>query len=137
MYRITNRWEELLAWHSRHREEMERQPTLVPTLLPALLRAHGETGDVRGLVELYDRNREKIRKLVPAASRDFCRLMLFVFCGKPQAVASLCAGRLAVLPAAVRAFWLATADLAAGAAEAARASWSNCCLGPTRRCAGP
>ena len=75
---------------------------------------------MRGLVELYDRNREKIRKLVPAASRDFCRLMLFVFCGKPQAVASLCAGRLAVLPAAVRAFWLATADLAAGAAEAAR-----------------
>jgi len=46
--------------------------------------------------------------------------MLFAFCGKRQAVESLCAGSLAVLPAPTRAFWLATADLQAGASESAK-----------------
>ena len=116
LYRITNQWEELLAWHLRHCRETERNPTF----LPVLLRRHGETGDVRGLAELYDRHRQKIRKLVPATSRDLCHLMLFAFCGRPQAVASLCAGGLAVLPPAVQAFWLATAELAAGSPEPAK-----------------
>jgi len=49
LYRITNQWEELLAWHERHPKVVERHPQL----LPGLLRAHGETGDVRGMVEVY------------------------------------------------------------------------------------
>ncbi len=116
MYRITNQWEDLLAWYSRRRCELEPHSALLPTLL----RAHGETGDLRGLVALYDVNQRKIQKLAPPTSRESCRLMLFAFCGRPEAVASLCAGSLAVLPAAVRGFWLATADLAAGAREAAK-----------------
>ena len=118
MYRITNQWEELLAWHSRHREEMERQPTLVPTLLPALLRTGRRVTCAAWSSFTIGTERRSGNSFRPRPG--FCRLMLFVFCGKPQAVASLCAGRLAVLPAAVRAFWLATADLAAGAAEAAQ-----------------
>ncbi|MGA2257916.1 MAG: rhomboid family intramembrane serine protease, partial [Thermoguttaceae bacterium] len=116
LYRITNQWEELLVWHARHREEIERHPQL----LFVVLRARGETGDVHGLVEFYDRHRQQIGKLIPATSRDVCRLMLFAFCGKRQAAESLCAGSLAVLPAPTRAFWLATADLAAGASESAK-----------------
>ena len=116
LYRITNRWDELLAWHSRHQEEIQRNPHL----FPAVLRALGETGDVRGLVEFYGRHRQKIGKLVPTADRDVCRLMLFAFCGKRQAVERLFAGSLAVLPAPIRAFWLATADLEAGDSESAR-----------------
>ena len=46
--------------------------------------------------------------------------MLFAFCGKRQAVENLFAGTLAVLPAPVRAFWLATADLQAGASQSAK-----------------
>ena len=115
LYRITGQWEELLAWHSRYPGHIERDPAL----LSAILRAHGETGDVRGLVELYDRYRQKIGKFVPVALRDICRLELFAFCGKPQAVASLCAGSLAALPAPIRAFWLATVELAAGSTDAA------------------
>jgi len=115
LYRITNQWEELLAWQSRHREEIERHPHLFQSVLRAL----GETGDVRGLVEFYHGHRQKIGNLVPAA-RDVCRLMLFAFCGKRQAVERLFAGSLAVLPAPIRAFWLATADREAGASESAR-----------------
>ena len=116
LYRITNQWEEFLAWQSRHPRELARHSQL----LPIILRTRGEVGDVRGLVELYDRHRKQIRKLVPITYRDTCRLMLFAFCGKRQAVESLCAGTLAVFPASVRAFWLATADLEAGEAESAK-----------------
>jgi rhomboid protease GluP len=115
-YRITNQWEELLPWLARHCQGVEQYSQI----LPIELRARGETGDIRGLVELYDRCREQIGKIVPESSRDTCRLMLFAFCGQRQSVEDLCNGRLAVLPAAVRAFWLATADLAAGQSEAAR-----------------
>ena len=116
LYRITSQWEELLAWQARHQQELERQPQF----LSILLRARGETGDVRGLVELYERHRRQIGKLVPAANRDMCRLMLFVFCGHRQAVERLFGGSLGVLPASMRAFWLATADLQAGDLESAR-----------------
>ena len=116
LYRITNQWDELLLWHARHREEIERHLGL----LFVVLRARGETGDIRGLVEFYDLHRRQIGKLVPAGQRDLCRLMLFAFCGKRQAAESLCAGSLAVLPSPTRAFWLATADLAAGASESAK-----------------
>jgi rhomboid protease GluP len=116
LYRIAGQWEELLVWYSQHRQEIDRNPEY----LPVFVRAYAETGDLRGMVGLYERNRQKIGKLVPATSRDTCRLMLFAFCGKPQAVASLFGGSLAVLPAPNRAFWLATADLASGAQDAAK-----------------
>lgn len=116
LYRITNRWEELLAWGAQHPAEIQRHPPL----LLALLRARGETGDVRGLVQLYDQNRFRIAKLASRVDRDLCRLMLFAFCGQRPAVERLYAGSLAALPAPMRAFWLATADLQAGAGETAK-----------------
>jgi len=116
LFRITNQWEELLLWQARHCKEIERNPQLLVTVL----RARGETGDLRGLVEFYDRHQQQIGKLIPAVSRDLCRLMLFAFCGKRQAAESLCAGSLAILPAPTQAFWLATADLAAGELESAK-----------------
>ena len=125
LYRVTNQWEELLVWQSRHPQEIERYPQI----LPALLRARGETGDVRGLVELYDGKRREIGKLAPTTSRDMCRLMLFAFCGERSAVKGLCAGNLAVLPPQTRAFWRATADLKAGESESARRQLEDLRLG--------
>lgn len=110
LYRITNQWERFLAWESQHRQSIERHPGM----LPIMLRARGETGDVPGLVECYDRHRHQIGRMSPAASRDMCRLMLFAFCGKRPAIERLFSGSLAVSPAPVQAFWLATADLVAG-----------------------
>jgi rhomboid protease GluP len=116
LYRITQQWEELLVWYERHLHEIDVHPQLLPTLLRAL----GETGDVRGLVELYNQRRHEIAKLVPPTSRDVCRLELFAFCGKRQAVEGLFAGGLARIPSAMKAFWLATADLASGAVDSGR-----------------
>ena len=116
LYRVTNQWEELMLWQSRHLQAVERHPQL----LPSLLRARGETGDLQSMVALYDRFKQQISKLVPTTSRDLCRLQLFAFCGKRQAVEHLFAGSLAVLPASTRNFWLATADQSAGAMESAK-----------------
>jgi rhomboid protease GluP len=116
LYRITHEWEGLMAWLARHGRQVERNTQLLPTVLRAL----GETGNVNAMVAFYDRTRQHIANLIPAAVRDTCRLMLFAFCGKRQAVEELFTGSLAVLPCSTRAFWLATADLSAGAAESAK-----------------
>jgi rhomboid protease GluP len=116
LYQLTNQWEELWDWQTRNLPAIERHPSF----LPSLLRAKGETGDVRGLIELYDRHQQQIRKLVPASARSLCRLMLFAFCGRRQPVERLVAGSLAVLPASTREFWLATSDMMAGKSESAK-----------------
>jgi rhomboid protease GluP len=116
LHRMMNQWEEILALECRPHLLTKRDPQH----LPIALRARGEIGDVRGLVEHYEQHRQQIGRLAPASTRDTCRLMLFAFCGRRQAVERLFAGSLATLPASLRAFWLATADWAAGASESAR-----------------
>ena len=116
LYRITNQWEEFLHWEREHQEAIGRHPQLLPTLL----RARGETGDWRGLVELYRSRQPEIARLAPAATRDLCRLVLFAFCGKPGYAERLFAGSLQILPANIKEFWLATAELANGAQESAQ-----------------
>lgn len=113
--RITNRWEDLLAWQA-NAGILPRHPELLSTLL----RAYGETGDRHGMLQVYDHNKDAIARLVPAASRDLCRLMLFSFCGKRRLVEQLFAGTLGMLPKPIKQFWLATTDLAAGDLESAR-----------------
>jgi rhomboid protease GluP len=114
LYRITNRWEEFLAWAAQ-------LPSGVSTnwsFIPVLLRARAEVGDVRGMIELYDRNKNAIAKMAPSANRDFCRLVLFAFTGRRDLVQRLMAGSLQLLPNTAKQFWLATADLTAGNSEA-------------------
>ena len=115
LYRLTNQWEELLIYEKQN-HALEKYPQLLPTLL----RAHGETGDLRGLSELYDRNKARIARLVPVTSRDSCRLMLFAFCGRRESVERILAGSLAILPQSAQEFWLATADMASGESESAK-----------------
>ena len=116
LYRITQQWEGLLPWLAQHGDQVERNTQMWQTVL----RAFGETGNLNHLVEFYDRHRQQIARLIPAVMRDTCRLMLFAFCGRRQAVERLFAGSLAPFPYPVRAFWLATADMSAGATESAR-----------------
>jgi rhomboid protease GluP len=117
LYRLTNKWEELADWLARRQRDLDRHAQM----LPALLRAKGETGDLKGLVELYKKKRGQIGKLMPAAAREHCRLMLFAFCGRRDLVERLFfGGSLAIMPATTRAFWLATADMAAGDSAAGR-----------------
>ncbi|MDB6020984.1 MAG: hypothetical protein JWQ04_841, partial [Pedosphaera sp.] len=113
---LTQQWEQLIAWQTGQGEDLE----CYPQLLPSLLRARGEIGDLRGLTELFERHKAQIAKLAQAETRDQCRLMLFAFCGRRQLVERLFAGSLAMMPAPIREFWLATTDLAAGATESAK-----------------
>lgn len=118
--RLTNRWEELLDWQ-RHRPEWEHYPEFLHTLL----RARGETGDVAGLIYLYDRNKARIARMNLASQRDLCRLMLFAFCGRREMVEQLLGGSLVALPLPTQQFWLATADWAAGKVESARQQFQS------------
>jgi rhomboid protease GluP len=116
LFRITQHWEGLLAWIARHGEQVEANWQLWPTVL----RAFGETGNIDHLVEFYGRHRLQIARLIPAVMRDTCRLMLFAFCGRRPAVERLFTGNLAVMSDPVKAFWLATSDMSAGASDTAR-----------------
>ena len=116
LYRITNDWEGFIGWEKDHREEVERDPQL----LPALLRARGETGDWQGLFDLYERRRSEVQRLAPRSMGDLCRLMIFAFGGRRDLAESLFKGNLRLLPQAIQKFWLATADLAAGGSDDAR-----------------
>jgi rhomboid protease GluP len=113
LYRLTNQWEEFIAWHEKQAPELRRNSYLIPMLL----RAHGEIGDLAGLVNLFFRNEKQIERLEPSIQRHFCRLVLFAFCGRREGVERLFSGALAVLPLSAKELWLATADLAAGRQE--------------------
>ena len=114
-YRLSQRWEEFIAW-----QEAEGDLDRDPQLIPLALRARGEVGDLAGLLNLYALHEQRIARLEPAPQRHFCRMVLFAFCGRRQAVEGLFAGPLEIVPAAVRELWLATADFAAGRTEEAR-----------------
>jgi rhomboid protease GluP len=115
-YRLTGDWEGFLKWHDEQRAIFRGRPQL----LPFLLRAKGETGDVRGMAELYASEKEQIRKLIHPLSRDMVRLPLFAFSGRRTELERLFAGSLSTSPASVRDFWIATADLASGRTESAK-----------------
>jgi rhomboid protease GluP len=114
-YRITHQWEELLTWMKQQPGAVEGDPAFAPTIL----RARGEVGDVRGLVELFHANRNEILRMGPTTS-DFCRLVLFAFCGRRDLVERLFETGLNALADETKQFWLATADIASGKTEIAR-----------------
>jgi rhomboid protease GluP len=110
LFRITNRWEEFLEWA----QQLPPDAVSNDSFVPVLLRARAEVGDLRGVIELYDRNKSAIARLAPATNRDFCRLVLFGFSGRGDLVRRLFEVSLAALPNQIKAFWLATAELTAG-----------------------
>jgi rhomboid protease GluP len=120
-YRLTDDWEGFLRWQIENPELTRRQPQF----LPIWLRAKGETGAVKEMIDLYATHKEQIRKLVPPSSRGMARIPLFAFCGRRNELERLFAGPLAVLPGTTRDFWLATADLAAGRTESARQQFEH------------
>jgi rhomboid protease GluP len=116
LVRITNRWEEFLEWVNQFPPEFKTNPQL----LPLVLRALGEIGDLHGLVDLYSDCRSEIAKLSPATNRDSCRLALFAFSGRRDLVERLLDGPLSLLPDGMKVYWLATARMVCGDTESAR-----------------
>ena len=73
LFQISHQWDEFLALQARLPVRLQKRPQLLQTMLRAL----GETGDRRGLVEFYQRHRQKIARLAPPAQRD-AMLLLFL-----------------------------------------------------------
>ncbi|HYT60153.1 MAG TPA: rhomboid family intramembrane serine protease [Haliangiales bacterium] len=121
LYRLTNQWEEFIAWQEKQAADLSSHPQFIPVSL----RACGEVGDLPRLVTLFDRHEKQIARLEPAVQRQLCRLMLFAFCGRRELAESLLAGPLAILPAPAKEFWLGTADFAAGRQTDARRALSG------------
>ncbi|HEV8541227.1 MAG TPA: rhomboid family intramembrane serine protease [Verrucomicrobiae bacterium] len=118
LYRLTSRWEEFL-----NRAALQGlDPAKNSALLPVFLRALGEIGDLPGIIQLYEARKAEIDRLSPGSSRDACRLGLFAFCGRADLVERLFVGSLAPMPVNSKAFWLVTAELAAGACPGAGAN---------------
>ncbi len=120
LFRMSNQWRELLDWieASIRPAELRRDPNM----LGLYLRAHGELGQPNELLAAFARWSRSTEARGLWLSRNLCRLMAFAFCGRRAQVERLFAGPLELYPEPVRRFWLATADMAAGDAAAARAA---------------
>jgi rhomboid protease GluP len=116
LYRMNNRWEDLLAWFEHHLPRPEFQHD--PAVLSLYLRALGETGNPNDLLRAYNRFEKIIERTGPSAVLS--RLVVFAFCGRKEQVARLFQGPLKVFPQPVQKFWLATVDLATGNEAAGR-----------------
>src|SRR5262249_33851112 len=74
LYRITQRWEGLMEWRREHlSEEVLNQH---PGLIPSVLRAFGETGDVDGMLAWFEACESRIERS-PALVRTHCRLVIY------------------------------------------------------------
>lgn len=105
-----------LAWAGRVRRDWSAVVSLPdgPVTRAMRLRGFGELGQTEALVANYLRPGRDVSPLE--------RLMVLAFCGRPAAVERLIAGPLAAFRPDTQAFWLATAQFAAGDTRAGKAS---------------
>jgi rhomboid protease GluP len=102
--RFAQDWPAILALT----EDAGKAGSLLPSSLR--LRAFGETMRLHELVAAFRTVRHSAH-----GEYQLCLLFLFAFCGRRDAVAHLVAGPLASIDSDTKQFWLATAELAAGA----------------------
>ena len=121
LYALEQRWDDLVAWAAAHPTAVARDHDL----LIFVLRALGETGDVAGLVDRYERERRRIELLGPSVRRDTSRLVLFAFGGRPDVVDRVLSSGFSSAPSDQNRFWQATARWAAGDVEAARGAFAE------------
>ena len=117
-YRLHNQWDEMRLWIEGELSPADRRHD--PNLVVLYLRAFGELGDPNGLLQAFARLTRVTEGEGIALYRSLSRLMAFAFCGRKEAVERLFRGPLGLLPRPVQVFWLATADMALGDADAAR-----------------
>ena len=118
--RLSQRWDEVVAWSRERPEQWQRDAEL----FAMVLRAHGEIGDTAGMVDLFERHRSGGHRSAPQV-RDAERLSLFAFAGDVEGVRRVLDRGFAALPRIAHDFWVATARLYAGEREAARAEFER------------
>lgn len=109
------------AWQQL-KEELERRPDgFEMSLLPRYVRALGELGEPSRMLHVIGRAGARLDGASTRWIRYPVLLFAFAFSGRPERVAELLRGPLRHFDAPARALWLATAHLAAGETERARA----------------
>lgn len=112
LYQMDSRWSELLLWiRDRVPEKVLANDS---TLVSYYLRSLGETGDLNGLVQEFDRFERTLEKIGGVLTLNQSRMVLLAFCGQIEKLQQLFKGSLKVLPLSIRKFWLATAEIAVG-----------------------
>lgn len=112
LYQMDSRWDELLFWirNSVPEKVLFKDSTIVSFYLRSL----GETGDLNGLVQEFDRFEATLEKIGGVLTLNQSRMLVLAFCGQTEKLEKLLAGTLKTLPLKVRKFWLATAEMAGG-----------------------
>jgi len=111
LFRLRGQWEEYLRWlRERGLEKTVAGDSAQSTLY---LRALGETGDLSGLIDFFQRHRELILRSDPV-SMELCALMVFAFSGHRRGAELMLEGALAGYAPEMKDFWRATTELARG-----------------------
>jgi rhomboid protease GluP len=111
LYQMDARWEELLVWMDSLNEAVLRKDF---DMLVCYLRTLGETGDLNGMLQAWERYQPSIEKILNPRTQNLARMYVLAFCGKTEHVARLFSGSLSNYSNTIKLFWLATVDQAAG-----------------------
>lgn len=110
LYRMAARWDEALFWM---RQNLPEQDVLKDGTIGLIyLRSLGETGDLNGMLQVFEKFDRHLAKSGNLPCRNLARMMVCAFCGQRDQVEQLFRSSLGIYPEGVRQFWLATADLA-------------------------
>jgi rhomboid protease GluP len=113
----TGKYGELIQWvNGKIGEENLHQ---YPDLLPRYIEALGETGQIKKMLDLYSKHREKMSKQYFRVLLSILRLYIFAFTGQKQLLEELLSGKLSALSIDLKNFWLATAAQTIGQQEEA------------------
>ncbi|WP_017316295.1 rhomboid family intramembrane serine protease [Mastigocladopsis repens] len=112
LYQMDARWEELLVWIQDNLSETVLQKDF--DMLVCYLRALGETGDLNGMLQAWERYELSLEKIPKLRTRNLARMFVLAFSGQTEQVARLFTGPLANYSNTIKLFWLATVDQAAG-----------------------
>jgi rhomboid protease GluP len=118
LLRLEGQWEELASLCKSQLSDSDFQHD--PGLAVLYLRALGETGDREELFRVFRRFESLLEQPGRVALRDVAWLYLFAFGGRREQVEAMLRGRLSPYPLAIKRFWIATSDLAAGRESVAR-----------------
>jgi rhomboid protease GluP len=88
------------------------------------LRSLGETGDINGMLQVWQRYKSSIEK-TNLGTRNLGRMYVLAFCGELEQVAKLFNDSLYIYPLAVKNYWLAIAEQASGNHETAHGLFLN------------
>jgi rhomboid protease GluP len=115
LFWLTGDWEGQLTWITTDFDDDDL--AVRGDILPAYLRALGETGQLNQFLQTFKRHWSSLERY--GTNFPICSMFAFAYCGRRDALAKLLPAVTPILPAHVPEFWLATADLAAGKEETA------------------